>query len=67
MQIVEHLTSTGLLNDSFLQTRQQVVSSVFGLMIAYTWTIYNYMAISVVDEEDNIETNGTKCQCNADR
>ena len=57
MQIVEHLTATGLLNDSFLQTRQQIVSSVFGLMIAYTWTVYNYMAISIGSEESNVEAN----------
>ena len=64
MQIVEHLTATGLLNDSFLQTKQQIVSSVFGLMIAYTWTVYNYMAISIGSEESNVEANGTECQCN---
>jgi hypothetical protein len=64
-QVVEHLTSIALLNDSFLQTRQQVVSSAFGLIIAYTWTIYNQMAFSVGDEKGDVETNHSECHCDA--
>lgn len=61
-QVVGHLTSTGILNDSFLQTRQQVVSSVFGLMIAYVWTVYNHLTFSVgSDEVYDVEYNNCTC------
>ena len=63
-QMVSHLTSTGILNDSFLQTRQQVVSSVFGFIIAYTWTIYNHLTFSVGGQVNNVETHDCECQCN---
>ena len=64
-QLVEHITTISLLNDSFLQTKQQVISSIFGLIIAYLWTVYNFMAFSIEDEEDDIETNYTECDCGA--
>ena len=64
-QVLEHMTSTGLLNDTFFQTRQQIVSSVFGLMIAYTYTVYHYMAISKCDEKNQVEAHDCKCCYNA--
>lgn len=64
-QLVAHFTRTGILNDSFLQTRQQVVSFVFGLIIAYSWTVYNHLTFSVGNEVKNVEHHNCTCQHNA--
>jgi hypothetical protein len=41
-----HLSTVALLNDSFLQTRQQITSMLIGLVISYMWTVYNMTAFS---------------------
>ena len=64
-QVVEHLTSTAILNDSFLQTRQQVTSSLIGLLIAYAWAINNFLTVSAAHNVCHVETHDCDCQCHA--
>lgn len=62
-QIVDHLTSTAILNDSFLQTRQQVLSSLLGLMIAYLWATHDHLTHSVQDDVRHVDTYDRECEC----
>ena len=39
-----NLSTIAILNDSFSQTRQQVLSMIMSLIIAYGWTLYNMLA-----------------------
>lgn len=66
-QTIRHLSSTSILNDSFLQTRQQIVSSMYGLFISYVWCVYNHIAYASnsQSEVDNIESHNNRCYCNA--
>ena len=41
-----HLSTVAILNDSFYQTRQQIVAMFIGLLISYLWTVYNITAFS---------------------
>tara|TARA_B110001452_G_scaffold258754_1_gene254325 strand:- start:650 stop:1084 length:435 start_codon:yes stop_codon:yes gene_type:complete len=63
--IANHISSIAMLNDSFLQTRQQFVSSAFGLLISYVWTTYNHVTFSVVCDENHVETHDCHCDCHA--
>ena len=63
-QTVGHLTSTGILNDTFLQTQQQIISSLYGLLISYVWCVYNYLVFSSNQQIANVKYDNTTCQCN---
>lgn len=63
-QTVGHLTSTSILNDTFLQTQQQIISSLYGLLISYVWCVYNYLVFSTNQQVEQVEYHNTTCQCN---
>lgn len=60
--IVGHFTVVGILNDSFRQTRQQLVGFFLGLAISYIWTFFWLIATNSGDEVDDVQYRD--CQCN---
>lgn len=48
--IVGYYTVVGILNDSFMLTRQQALSFPLGLLIAYIWTIFSLVIFLPQDQ-----------------
>ena len=60
-----HLATVAILNDSFLQSKQQIISMMIGLSIAYLWTVFNMTAFySDECQISNVEGNDSGCNCN---
>ena len=48
-----HYTTVAIVNDSFYMSRQQVYSMFWGVLIAYTWTIYGLLQFGQKEDEVN--------------
>ena len=44
--VAAHLATIAILNDSFYQSRQQLLSMLFGLGVQHMWTLHQYLAFS---------------------
>lgn len=62
--IVNHYTTVGVLNDSFRQTRQQLMGFAIGLIITYGWTITNVVSFGDASSEEGAQVD---CVCDENR